>query len=142
MNAEHALEVYKVQHARFEKTREIQWKFNIATWTLLALAIAYVEKLSAICECLIWVLSMAYIFAHVTFIYKTQENLNLTKAIWCDILEKLNKVTSSQQIIEVDVPAIKKEHKWKRSDSYWVFFQLIVTLILITIFIALYYNSH
>lgn len=142
MKPEHALEVYKTQHSRFEKTREIQWRFNIATWTLIVLAISFSEKLSNISECLIWLLCIAYIASHITFIYRTQANLCLTKAIWSDILDQLNVDTDSDRNIEINVPEIKSKLKWKYTDTYWVIFQMIVTIILVIIFIALYYHYH
>lgn len=143
MTPEQALEVYKIQHSRFEKTREIQWKFNLATWTLLVLAISFSEKMANMCPCLIWILSVAYIISHAIFVYRTQDNLGLNKAIWSDILEKLNPVTSATQPpIQIDIPDIKKKPRWKSTDTYWLIFQMIVTLILIIIFIALYYHYH
>jgi len=45
-NKEYLLEIYKIESEKYSKTREVHWKFNIAFWTVLIVAIyaQYTEK--------------------------------------------------------------------------------------------------
>jgi len=48
MTRDEALEIYKIQHERFRPTKELQWKKNLTSWALIAIAITYSDKLKGL----------------------------------------------------------------------------------------------
>jgi hypothetical protein len=67
MTRNEALEVYKVQHERFRQTKELQWKINLASWALIAVAITYSDKLKGVPPSNIWLLCVVFFIAQMIF---------------------------------------------------------------------------
>lgn len=134
MKREEILEVYKVECSRNEKTRNIQWRFNIALWTLLALAILYFKgkELDNIQHLVLVVLSILFICAHFLFIYLTQRALEAYRRMADAALDALDR--SEKDFIEFSIRYIKniRLRKWAK---WWIVFQVGITVILVIIFL-------
>src|SRR4030095_14916216 len=75
---EHLLEIYKTEAEKYNKTRDIHWKLNIAIWTVLIVAIygkmkEEIDALPYLYEC---VIGIAFIGLHFFFIYNIHGSLN------------------------------------------------------------------
>lgn len=127
--------IYKSHVDRFEDTRNLQWKFNVAAWTLLSAAI-YFKGTSDICipTWTVYVASGTLLVGHLMFAILTQISLNSSKAICHGILKKMNDYATSNDI-DVNVKKLGEDRKWKKKDNLWVFLQLLFTVFLIMIFI-------
>ena len=140
MKREEAMEVYKAERLHFDKTREIQWKFNIALWTLISLGITlsqdtkkYIDPSIAV------IMSVVFVLTHFLFALLTQSSLDSNKVVWTHVINQLN---SKSEFVSIDViSAINKAKKdGDRGDSLksisWVFFQSLATAALLSIFIS------
>src|SRR5689334_11739977 len=92
MKREEIHEVYKAERSKSEKTRNIQWKFNIALWTLLAAAIWFFndKKVGTFRNFLIPA-AIWFIWGHFLFVYLTQKALAAYRLMSNLTLDTLNK---------------------------------------------------
>jgi len=147
MNRQESLEMYKIQHTKFQKTQDLQWKFNIATWTLMAASIYffsnYYNNNPNIPLWIIIVLCVSFFFTHLLYVCLTQNSLAVSKAIWCKILEGLNLEKTIKKNIYISIESITKQHGirsktfWKENWG-WITFQMVITMILLFTFIIVY----
>jgi len=135
MKRQEAIEIYNIQHSRFRQTKEIQWKFNLATWALIALGINFSEKIKGRLE---WYELIIFVFAffaaHVIFAWRTQRALEADKIISKHILKQQSHNNNDNLNIEVDIDNLTKKVRVKNTGRWWLFFQMLSTGILLTIF--------
>ena len=123
MKREELLEYFRTERTRFEKTREIQWKFNISFWTLLAVGISFLNgEMFGECKCGLWLAILIFLAAHFLFAYLTQKGLIGSRILSAKILDSLN--SSLEDYIKFDTRRIDKL-KWKTADIMWIVFQLL-----------------
>jgi hypothetical protein len=115
------IEIYKSEMERFNATREIQWKFNIAIWTLLALAIEFFAANDKVCIscCLLIILLIICGVLHFIFIRLVQGSLRSSKNKWNEMRKKLGETGENTN--------------WSQKDSLWVLFQIGITIILLIV---------
>lgn len=135
MTSDQAVEVYKSQLASFDKTKDIQWKMNIAIWTVIILGIVKAEMIGKVFNCYVIVLlSVIFLGLHILFMGRIQRSLEANKIFRGVILEQLNSGVNNIQA------------KWNDKFSlpytgkYWIFFQIVSTSVLIFIFCVLAIN--
>lgn len=135
MKRQESIEVYNSQHARFRQTKEIQWKFNLATWALIALGINFSEKLKDRFD-YSNLLTMVILFfiAHMIFAIRTQRALEADKIVSKHILRQLNWNTDDNFNVEVDIDKLTKKIKIGWTGWWWIFFQALSTGILLALF--------
>ncbi len=134
---ESILEIYKVEHEKYEKTRGIQWKMNISVWTIIAATI-YAQSnntlhiLKDLKPNQIFVAYVVLVAVHLFFLCKIQSSLNRS-------LERMNKMV-------IHVTENKGENfNWKKAiDGIpwlegwdWVALQGCITFMLVFILINL-----
>ncbi|HLY71059.1 MAG TPA: hypothetical protein VKR53_15105 [Puia sp.] len=78
MDKNHLIEIYKVEAEKYNKTRDIHWKMNIAMWTLLIVALyakmkGEIKSLPIPCEICMCLL---FVFLHIVFIGFIHGSLN------------------------------------------------------------------
>ena len=140
MTRDEALEVYKVQHERFRQTKELQWKINLASWALIAIAITYSDKLKGLSSFQICFVSGVFWVAQMIFAWRTQRALEADKKISKHILNTLNLNTNRDLNIAVNVDELTKTIKIHGTGRWWLLFQALTTgillglLIMVTIF--------
>lgn len=140
MTRSEAIVVYELNHQRFDKTREIQWKFNVAMWTLLAASIYFFRSHHIIkCNCIFWILWILFFLSHSLFIYLTQRSLQFSKDACNYILESLNN-SEERLVINWNKESIDKNIKLGPKAKLWITFQLLATLILLIILAIVYYQ--
>jgi len=138
MTRNEALEYYKQERDRFEKTRGIQWKFGISLWTLIALAITFfgknyikLDKLSACLLCFL------FLCAHFVFALFVQKGLVAARTRCNNILTALN--TSKEEFVFPDTsrppPSLTENDKW------WIFFQVLATNVLLLVLLSTMLNK-
>ena len=138
MNRQEAFEFIKLEHIRFDKTREIQWKFNFIFWTLIILG-TYNFKIikDNIHFCYVLDLSVLFLIAHMIFIWRTQRALEATKKIEKHLLKQLNS-TVEEMNVTLDIEEQTKEISMLQPTTiWWLLFQLLSTSILLAIFLLL-----
>src|SRR5205823_320310 len=121
---------------KFNETREIQWKFNIAMWGLITAAIYFFEKREQKTSGAHWwiiILSIVFFLAHFLFIRLTQRSLGVSKLICKNILEQLN---DNKPNVIVSIDKADKEYR-TGTDAWWITFQLTATAVLIITLLAL-----
>jgi len=133
MTRAEALEYYKQERDRFEKTRGIQWKFAIGLWTLIAFGIAYLDndkiQLSITPSSILMLLLLV---SHFLFAYFTQKGLVAARSRCFDILNSLNKTNA-----EYVYPDVGRKPTYLTSDDWWwVFFQMLSTNVLLLILLS------
>src|SRR4030095_12049300 len=149
MTRPEALEMYKIQHERFHKTQDLQWKFNISTWTLMAAAIYFFNQYyneihhQKVSSYWIVILTGAFLVTHSMFVLIEQNSLAVTKAVWLKILVDLNDPGIND--IRINIKDATKENSLRKSKFWgenwkWIVFQILITLILLFTFVFIYYN--
>lgn len=135
MTRSEAIEYYKGERERFEKTRAIQWKFGIGLWTLIALAIALFKKGEVFIQpsWIIIVLAYLFLFCHFLFAFYTQKGLIASRTRSNDILRSLNATQGDFVFPDVGRPPTS----FTLNDWGWVFFQVLSTNVLLLVLIAI-----
>src|SRR5688572_853287 len=78
------LEIYKIEAEKYNKTRDIQWRLNIAIWTVLIVAI-YAKSQSAF-NFNNWsipiqvTIGIVYLAVHAAFIFNIHGSMNRSLA--------------------------------------------------------------
>jgi len=143
MTREEAIEIYKVQHSKFQKSQDLQWKFNIAMWTLIAAGIYFVGnrtfKVNGWDIPIVLLLIICFALSHRQFAKLNQRALGVGKAIWGTILIKLQSNDCSD--IKVDFKKISEDFKLTPRDKKWIFFQVFATVVLLTVLFIVYLQS-
>lgn len=137
MTRDEAVNLTKATRERFEKTREIQWKMNVAIWTLMAAAIYLFAKEPTIRFSLnlqFILLTIIFGLTHLVFVYMTQRSLETSKRIEEYIFAKLNENNSGLKEFEVDVKKITNFWWISRPGWFWLAFQMTSTTLLLIIF--------
>lgn len=138
MTRDEAVSFTKATRERFEKTREIQWKMNVAIWTLIAAAIFLFAKEPSIrfhkSGSLIF-FSILFGITHFIFIYMTQRSLETSKRIEEYIFKKLNEENSGLKEFEVDIKKLTRFWLLSLPGWFWLLFQMASTFLLLLIFI-------
>jgi len=138
MTRDEAVNITKATRERFEKTREIQWKMNVAIWTLIVAAIYLFAKEPSIRFSQNWLVitfTIIFGFTHLIFIYMTQRSLETSKRIEEYIYKKLNEENSSLTQFEVDIKKITNFCWISRPGWFWLVFQMASTILLLRMFI-------
>jgi len=134
MTRAEAIEYYKSERDRFEKTRSIQWKFSISMWGLIALGITFFDNSKINAPNIVPIgLCILFLFAHFIFSYYTQKGLIASRTRSDDILSKLNAKTG-----EFVYPTVIRDTptKLEDGDKAWIFFQILATDILLLILLT------
>jgi hypothetical protein len=133
MTRNELLEFYKTERTRFEKTRDIQWKFNIALWTLLALAISFLKpETIGKCYCLLFIALILFISCHLLFAILTQRGLIGSRTLSNNILDALDRNNDNE--IEFGERRIYPL-RWTTNDYLWIIFQTLGSVMLILVLI-------
>jgi hypothetical protein len=138
MTRDEAINFVKASRERFEKTREIQWKMNVAIWTLMAAAIYLFAKEPSIRftkSCTLIFLAIVFGITHLLFVYIIQRSLETSKSIEDHIFTKLNEQNSSLQQFEVDIRKLSSFWSISPPGLFWLLFQMASTTILLIIFV-------
>src|SRR5258708_30376012 len=104
MKRTEAIEFYKAERIRFEKSRDIQWKFDIALWTLIGLGITFFdrEKVGQF-QVFFGFLSFAFLFGHILFIHLVQRGLSAARTRADLILTILNSTDAEDVNIPINI---------------------------------------
>jgi hypothetical protein len=138
MRKKEALEVLKGEILKFEGTRNTQWKFNIAVWTLLSLAIFSKSKLS-ISDVGCLMIGTTVIAIHLIFSFQVQKSLECSKK-----LRKLIHQFLNSEMKTTDIPAgVKISGRELFRETHfilWLIIQMSITTLLAIIFILMPIN--
>src|SRR5882672_1909236 len=119
------LKIYDAEQKKFSNTQGLQWKFNIAVWSLMALCIKYVSSPSVkigIDDGWFKALLFFWLIFHLTYVVLIQNSLQSSKNI-CNPIRREASLTED-------------EKNWigkilhKRTFWLWVLFQIGITVIL------------
>lgn len=133
MTRNELLEFFKSERTRFEKTRDIQWKFNIALWTLLALAISFLKADDVgECYCLLVISLILFIICHLLFVTLTQRGLIGSRTLSNKILDALDKNSGNE--IEFGERRVNPL-AWTTNDYLWIVFQVLGSVMLMLVLI-------
>lgn len=137
----HLIEIYKVEAEKYNKTRDIQWKMNVAFWTVLIVGIyakSSKEGLDIGGKCFQACIGASYVLLHFIFVVQIQGSLrrSITRLRNCadNILQEDESKVVTVHDIEVPIHRTQKE-VWR--DVGWHFFQIVITIVLAYIFIAI-----
>ena len=128
------LEYFKAERKRGEKTRDIQWKFNIAFWGLLALGVHFFDsKNIGNCKCLIYICMGLFFVAHFLFVFLSQRGIAASRKLSDQMLDAMDK-SNDKEFVYFSLRRIKGapigKYGW-----LWVLFQVLGTIILLIIFL-------
>jgi len=114
-------ELFKAYLNKFNKTRDIQWKLNIALWTLIGATggFLYGKYIPSIFECIV-ILIVFTISYFTLWSYPIQESLEQDKYLFLKYRDKL-KMAIGEEISEKIL---------KRSKFRWLFITSGLTVVL------------
>lgn len=126
--------IYTTQNERFQDTRNNQWKINISFWTLCVLAISYKSKFNSVSDFWIFIVCILILMLHFLFIINIQKNLETSKRIWLKIIDFWDGSIQSEEF-KLDIKNIKVSCKdFSAMGWFWIAFQIIISMILISLF--------
>ncbi len=133
MDKKDLIEIYKVEAEKYNKTRDIHWKMNIAIWTLLVIAIyAKSQGKLPLDMCVNIVASLVYLVMHGFFVIEIHGSLYRS-------LTRMHNMASS--LLEENENV---NHKWTDFDKkiymrtgWWEYLQLGITIFLLVIYIIM-----
>jgi len=127
-------ELFKAYLDKFNKTRDIQWKLNIALWTLIGGtgAFLYGKYIPSLFESIIFLIifSIVYLFL---WAYPIQESIEQDKYIFLKYRNKLKKIIGEDISFEVSS---------KKSKFKWLFITSGFTIILFGIILLILHSAH
>ena len=127
------LEIYKIEAEKYNKTRDIQWRLNIAIWTVLIVAI-YAKSQSEF-NFNKWpitvqiAIGLIYLVVHAVFIFNIHGSMNRS-------LARMHNMASYIMEEKKDVPLkwIDLEFGASKPRGNWEWLQLVISIFLIMIF--------
>jgi hypothetical protein len=135
MTREEALRIYEKEVDHFNQTRSVQWRFNVATWTLLLVSTYFVKsKGIEIPVSKLYLASVFFILVYSYFIYLNQLSLKASKQIWNSILRQLNH-SNEKPFIDVNISRLTKSYWTGWRGFWWTLYFTISTSILLSILI-------
>lgn len=141
MTRQELLDIAKLANARFDKTREIQWKFNIAAWTLVVAGIYFFggdKSRNPVPICAVWILTILFLATHTIFFYRTQISLASSKAVEDHIFKLLSNSNESEGF-RIDIDEIASKAGISSRGISWLLFQILSTAILLAFFVLVSY---
>ena len=126
------LEIYKVESDKYNKTRDIQWKMNIAIWTVIIVAI-YAQSENKLSfsnqNCVMKIIIYLTPFLiHLSFVHFIHGSLTRS-------LRRMH--NAANLLLDNTLP----NSKWmdlnksvKDKYQYWQYLQLLITIFLLVIF--------
>jgi hypothetical protein len=122
--------MYQTRIAHFDKTREIQWKFNGILWTGLIVSTPFVYGKKIYCSLHIaWFILIATVVTmiHFSLIHKTQSSLDFDKDLWITYGKEIDKFILRKS--NKCIPASNQSYK----SLGWILIQIAITIVLLTI---------
>jgi hypothetical protein len=140
MTRDEAFELSKRANLRFDKSRDLQWKFNITVWTLIVAGIYFFGKENInIGMTRIYLFSGTFFLVHAIFVTMIQlslvGSLNVENFIYQQL--KSNQITE----IDVDVEKLTRNSHIKGKGRWWFAFQILTTLVLLAFFVAVNWSK-
>jgi hypothetical protein len=140
MEKEHLLEIYKVEAEKYNKTRDIHWKMNIALWSLIVLTIyAKLEgkfpspRFPLCMQSLIFGLFAILNIAFIWLIHNSMDNsLRRMRKMAVHIVEH-----NGGQLKWQDLHKKEGWEGWSTASFYWRLFQIGTTLLLIAVLLLI-----
>ena len=127
------LEYLKTERSRFAQTRNIQWKVNIGFWTLLILAIWFLDRKKIDCHCWVWLATFIFLAAHFIFALLTQKGLAASRKFSDSMMDALD-AEKNETFVSFDRRRVSRLHigfyGW-----LWIILQMMPTISLIIILI-------
>ena len=129
------VELYKAQMSGFNKTRDIQWRFNILVWGLLVV-VTYFKQLNPdiFNQPLVAILFIIALLAHYIFVYIVQRSLAGSKRIMDDYLAHINRYNKTEDIL-INTSKYERIYVLTLTDYLWIAFQIIITFFILLIFV-------
>lgn len=133
---DYLVDIYKTEAEKYNKTRDIQWRMNIAIWTLIVLAIVAkgngnvdFDKISNSC---LLCLSFALLGIHIAFIIQIHGSLHRS-------LTRLHNI--AEYLVSVEENPLKwtdfEKSGSAKFQTIWEYLQAGITSILIIIFLSI-----
>ncbi len=137
MDKQYLIEIYKTEAEKYNKTRDIHWKMNIAIWTLLIVVI-YAKSQNKLPIGNIYIeiaASFVYLMIHYFFVREIHGSLYRS-------LTRMHNMASSL------LKENEETSKWKDFDKkvsmktgLWEYLQLGITIFLIIIFLLIKHSD-
>jgi hypothetical protein len=134
MKRQEALEIYKLEHARYNNFREIQWKMNVSIWTLLALAIRYADELKGLSLLVIISASFLIVVSHMIFVYRSQWSLKASRDFEKVLEKQLNGENDPVTVVRPENISLECRG-W-----FWFLSQWLTTLALTVVFVSMIFT--
>jgi hypothetical protein len=124
------VEIYKVEAGKYNASRDIQWKINVAVWTVMFLAVySKIQKPFTINKSLLFAIAGLFVVLHFLFIKIMHESqkrsLSRLNNIATFLIEKEENESVSWQDMSVLVPNLKLRENY---------LQVLITIFLVAIF--------
>jgi len=129
------VELYKAQVLDYNKTRDIQWRFNISVWILLAIVTFFKYiKPDTFDSSLITILFLIALLAHYIFVYIIQRSLAGSKRIMDKYIHHMNHYNETEKIT-INNRLFERIYVLTLTDYLWIAFQIVITFIILLVFL-------
>lgn len=139
MNKQDLLEIYKVEADKYNKTRDIQWKMNVAIWSLL-IAATYFDFAKEFNYFVRFIICIFAFLIHAWFVSVIQGSLNRSLARLHNISIYVIEQDENDSLKWKDLEKFKSDKTLKfkkrllKPKISWAVIQLAVTFSLLYIF--------
>ena len=129
------VELYKAQVLDYNKTRDIQWRFNISVWALLGIVTFFkYTKPEIFDNSLVTILFLIALMAHYIFVYIIQRSLAGSKRIMDKYIHHLNHYNETDKIT-INNRLFEKIYVLTLTDYLWIAFQIVITFLILLVFL-------
>jgi hypothetical protein len=137
MDKQYLVEIYKVEAEKYNKTRDIHWKINIAIWTVLVLAIYTVSQNKVLIKSVYFEVMAALFYLIIHFLFVREIHGSLKRS-----LTRMHNI-ASELLDEKKEPKITWQgfsEKIPMDTGIWEYLQLVMTVFLIGIYFLIKYG--
>jgi hypothetical protein len=129
------VELYKAQVLDYNKTRDVQWRFNISVWALLGIITFFKYIAPDIFDhYLVTILFLVALLAHYIFVYIIQRSLAGSKRIMDRYILHMNHYNETDKII-INNRKYERINVLTLTDYLWIAFQIVITFFILLVFL-------
>ncbi len=120
------LELFKAQFQRFENTRNIQWKINLAFWSMIIISGSFLHGKYYPNWWEVIVIIILFLGMHLGWTIPIQKSLDFDKNLFSKYRHRLEIIVAEEA--PEQIPPSKLGWKWPFFQSVVTFFLLLLTL--------------
>jgi len=129
--------LYNAQVSTYNKTREIQWKYNVIIWGIF-LFLIFIKHLhpELFNKPLTYILFLTGLLGHYIFLYIIQRSIAISVKVMEVYLEHMNHYNQTKDI-NLRNRKFERQYVLELTDYLWIAFQLVISLFILMVLVQI-----